>query len=139
MKQPLYTAIYGIATIVLFFILATTYQSCSNQTDSYTSTDTDQEDTEDSYTYQQEETSDASSLSNGYMVIAGNYLLEDNARAMVTRLRGAGYSNARKVVFDLSQYYTVIAGIYDSRSVASSVSSELNGKNIDNYVLRRQN
>jgi Sporulation related domain. len=184
MRQPIYTSIYGLATIVLFFILGITYQSCGKkkdealtidqmsenveeiadkysdesifeddeysddsdasdgevQDDSYTTSGSDQE-SDATYTYQQEEaqTTNSSSLSSGYMVIAGNYLLEDNAKSMVNKLQQAGYSNARKVVFDLSQYYTVIAGIYDDRSVASSVSSELNGKSIDNYVLKRKN
>ena len=77
--------------------------------------------------------------SGGYLVVAGNYLLESNADIMVEKLRASGYNNSEKVVFDLSQYYTVIAGRYNSRSVANSISSELNGKGIDNYVLSRKN
>ena len=83
-------------------------------------------------------TSRAASATGDFLVIAGNYLLENNADEMVRRLRSAGYSQAQKVVFDLSQYYTVIAGRYESRTLASSISSELNGKGIDNYVLRRK-
>ncbi len=83
-------------------------------------------------------TSSSTLVSGGFVVIAGNYLLENNADEMVKKLKSAGYSQAQKVVFDLSQYYTVIAGRYESRSVANSISSELNGKGIDNYVLRRK-
>lgn len=82
--------------------------------------------------------SSSSSSRGDYMVIAGNYLVEGNAGEMVRKLRNAGYGDAEKVVFDLSRYYTVIAGNYDSRSLANSISSELDGKGIDNYVLRRK-
>ena len=81
----------------------------------------------------------ASSSGGEYLVIAGNYLLENNADQMVKKLNSAGYGQAQKVVFDLSQYYTVIAGSYETRTLASSISSELNGRGIDNYVIRRKN
>jgi len=103
-------------------------------------------DNNDGYT-----TSESSSYSNdtpasssyslnkgGFIVVAGNYLLENNASEMVRKLKSAGYNKAEKVVFDLSQYYTVVAGSYESRSLANSVSSELSGKGIDNYVLKRK-
>ena len=80
----------------------------------------------------------SSSSSSPYVVVAGNYLLESNADQMVKNLKSSGYSGAEKVVFDLSQYYTVVAGRYSDRSIANSVSSELKGKGIDNYVLRRK-
>jgi len=72
------------------------------------------------------------------VVIAGNYLVEGNASVMVRKLKSSGYGDAEKVVFDLSRYYTVIAGSYDSRSLANSISSELDGKGIENYVLRKR-
>lgn len=81
----------------------------------------------------------STSSSAGFMVVAGNYLLENNASVMVRKLRSQGYTEAEKVVFDLSQYYTVVAGTYESRSIAKSISSELSGKGIDNYVLKRKN
>ena len=76
--------------------------------------------------------------SGQFMVIAGNYLLENNADVMVKKLKASGYNQSEKVVFDLSQYYTVIAGSYDSRSIANSISSELSAKGIENYVLSRK-
>jgi len=82
--------------------------------------------------------SSSNSSQGDFMVIAGNYLVEGNASEMVRKLRASGYNNAEKVVFDLSRFYTVIAGSYDSRSLANSISSELSGKGIDNYVLRRK-
>lgn len=74
----------------------------------------------------------------GYLVVAGNYLLEDNADEMLSNLKRQGYTGAEKVVFDLSQYYTVIAGRYTSRSSASQAGSELKRKGIDNYVVTKK-
>lgn len=107
------------------------------------STENDEEDnvlTADQSTSRSSTTSyTPSSSSGGFMVVAGNYLLENNASVMVRKLKSQGYTEAEKVVFDLSQYYTVVAGNYESRSIAKSISSELNGKGIDNYVLKRKN
>jgi len=178
MNRPVYTALYSLMIVGLFFSLSVIYQSCGKKkqdlpsteeladkvedvADSYTEEsffeddDTEEEATQeldespdeeeqnsasDDYSSTSYSTPSASTLSpQGYMVIAGNYLLENNATQMVRKLKSAGYNNAEKVVFDLSQYYTVVAGIYESRSVANSISSELNGKGIDNYVLRRKN
>ncbi len=76
-----------------------------------------------------------SSNSTGrYLIVAGNYLVESNADAMVRKLNNLGYS-AEKVVFDLSQYHTVIAGRYSSRSTANDRSASLKSKGYDNYVL----
>lgn len=187
MRRPVYTALYMLMIVGIFFSLSLIYQSCGEKTpaapteeelaekagdvsDSYTQeeffedddatgSDSDDveddgeemstidEDNDDSYTA----SSSSSSYSNntpaatssslgqgGYIVVAGNYLLENNASEMVRKLKSAGYNKADKVVFDLSQYYTVVAGSYESRSLANSVSSELTGKGIDNYVLKRK-
>ena len=45
-----------------------------------------------------------------------------------------GYNNASKVVFDFSQYFTVIAGKYKSESTARSKELELERKGVDAYV-----
>lgn len=100
--------------------------------DSYTSSSSS------SYSNSTAASSSSSLNQGGYIVVAGNYLLENNASEMVRKLKAAGYNKADKVVFDLSQYYTVVAGNYESRSLANSVSSELTGKGIDNYVLKRK-
>ena len=187
MKRPVYTSIYALIMMAIFFVLASTYQSCSKKkeeispdtdladrveqiSDNYTEeayfedNDSRQEEEPEevvrsseevssptvkktatntsNYSYQENTTTQPASsslLSSGYMVIAGNYLLESNASEMVKKLQRAGYPDARKVVFDLSQYYTVVAGVYDNRSLANSISSELNAKGIDNYVIRKSN
>jgi len=83
-------------------------------------------------------TSYSSSSSDPYLIVAGNYLLEDNADQMIKELKRKGYQGAEKVVFDLSQYHTVIAGRYASRSTASSASGELKRAGIDNYVIKKK-
>lgn len=73
-----------------------------------------------------------------YMVIAGSYLLEDNARKMIRKLQGMGYSNAEIIYFDQSQYHSICAGRYDAKSTAKETSSNLKGNGIDSYVHRKQ-
>jgi len=111
---------------------AADYASSDNS--SYSSSSSTSSSSSSSYT----RASSSSSSAGDYMVIAGNYLVEGNASEMVRKLKSSGYGDAEKVVFDLSRFYTVIAGSYDSQSLANSISSELNGKGIDNYVLRRK-
>jgi len=75
-----------------------------------------------------------SSSAGRYMIIAGNYLVEENARNMVRRLSNNGYSSAESVVFDDSRYYTVLASRTDDYNQALSTSSRLKSEGIDNYV-----
>ncbi len=171
MNRPLYTVLYSLLIIAIFFGTSAVYQACGKSgkksdpeenisdkveqvADIYTDEkffeedDIDNEESEEAppvKPVEADRTPDpapvtpSSRLTGNYLVIAGNYLLESNADIMVTKLRTSGYSNAEKVVFDLSQYYTVIAGKYDQQSIANSISSELNGIGIDNYVLKRKN
>jgi cell division protein FtsN len=74
-----------------------------------------------------------SSSDGKYMVVAGNFLVEANAGNMVRKLNNLGYS-AESVVFDESQYYTVLATRSNDYNKALSVSSQLKSKGIDNYV-----
>ena len=69
-----------------------------------------------------------------YLVIAGNYLLEDNATTMVIKLNKLGYDKAEKVIFDLSQFHSVCAGRFDDKSAAITLSEELKRRGIDSYV-----
>lgn len=80
----------------------------------------------------------ASTSGNPYSIVAGNYLVESNAEAMKDRLIKEGYSGAEVAVFDLSQYYTVLAGRFESYSYAKSVSGELKSIGIDNYILTKK-
>lgn len=68
-----------------------------------------------------------------YMVIAGNFLVQGNAGNMVRKLQNLGY-DAESVVFDGSQYYTVLANRSDDYNNALSISSRLKSEGVDNYV-----
>lgn len=75
-----------------------------------------------------------SSATGRYLVVAGNYLVESNAQEMVKKLKNMGFNSAEHLVFDQSQYFTVVASRSDSRNGAQSSSDNLKGKGVDNYV-----
>jgi len=77
-------------------------------------------------------------MAGKYLIVAGNFLVENNANEMVDKLVNMGYNSAEVSVFDYSQYYTVIASRSDDYGLASSLSSELKTKGIDNYVHTRK-
>jgi hypothetical protein len=78
-------------------------------------------------TYSSEENAD-------FLVIAGSFSNEVNADRMVQKLKDMGYSEAEKIVFDFSQYYSVVSGKHDSEATAKEMSIELKNKNINAYV-----
>lgn len=80
----------------------------------------------------------STSYSGKYMLLAGSYLIEDNAQIMVNKLKKLGYKNSEMVVFNMSQYHSVCAGRYTSLSSAQQESSALKRKGIDNYVHTKQ-
>ncbi len=80
------------------------------------------------------ETSYTNDSSIGYYVITGSFSDEINADRMVEELKEMGYTGAEKVVFDFSQYYSVVSGKYDTESSARSKSLELKNQNINAYV-----
>ena len=69
-----------------------------------------------------------------YLVVAGNFLVKENAASMVSKLKQMGFGNAEWAVFDYSQYYTVIANRTNDYRVAQSSATELKGRGIDCYV-----
>ena len=81
----------------------------------------------------------AGNSSGEYMVIAGSYLLEENANKMIRKLKGMGYSNAEIIYFNQSQYHSICAGRYGNRSSAKQTASSLQTSGIDSYVHRKQN
>ncbi len=80
------------------------------------------------------ETTYSSSENASFLVIAGSFASEENANRMVNKLKDMGYNKAEKIVFDFSQYYSVVSGKHDSESDARSMSLELKNKNINAYV-----
>ena len=78
------------------------------------------------------------SASGKYLVIAGSYLIKDNASKMASRLKNLGYSDAGIINFDLSQYHSVTAGRYSSYSAASEAAKGIKSEGIDCYVHTRK-
>jgi len=76
--------------------------------------------------------------SGQYMVIAGNYLVESNAKQMIRKLDNLGYPSSEIGIFDRSQYHTVIAYRSESYSAAQEVSNAIKRQGIDCYVKRRE-
>ena len=72
-----------------------------------------------------------------YLVIAGSYILEDNANKMVKKLRDMGYTNAGVVVFDASEYYSVVAVRHKTQDKAQLSSDALKRKGIDSFVKKK--
>ena len=72
-----------------------------------------------------------------YLVVAGSYLVKGNAEKMKKRLYDLGY-DSEIVNFNLSQYYSVLAGRYYSRKEAQNTVTILKRNGIDSYVHRKK-
>ena len=72
-----------------------------------------------------------------YLVVAGSYLVKGNANKMKQKLYNLGY-NSEIVNFDLSQYYSVLAGRFSSRKEANEAVTILKRSGIDCYVHRKK-
>lgn len=77
------------------------------------------------------------SSSGEWMVIAGNYLVESNARVMINKLKNLGYTNSEIGVFERSQYHTVIASRHSSNSAAIRASNEIKNRGVECYVKKK--
>jgi cell division septation protein DedD len=84
-------------------------------------------------------TSSTSSSGKAYLIIAGNYIDKSNAEVMKKKLLELNFNNSEIVNFDLSQYFTVIAGRYKTENEAKNLVAKLKNKGIDSYVKKRQN
>ena len=69
-----------------------------------------------------------------FLVIAGSFSSEANADRMVEKLKDMGYDDAEKIVFDFSQYYSVVSGKFSNEASAREISIELKNKSINAYV-----
>lgn len=69
-----------------------------------------------------------------YLVMAGSYLLRENANKMVKRLKSLGYNKADVIIFTASEYYSVVAVSYQSEEKAKEASAMLKRKGIDSFV-----
>ncbi len=69
-----------------------------------------------------------------FLVMAGSFLLKENADALVSKLHKLGYQDAKIVIFQASQYHSVLAAKYNSEENARAISTQLSQKGIDNFV-----
>ncbi len=73
-----------------------------------------------------------------YMVLAGSYLIENNASMMVKKLVNMGWVHSEVVVFDKSEYHTVVAARFRNEEDAKNVVSQLQLKGIDSFVKKQR-
>lgn len=79
-----------------------------------------------------------SDVDGRFLVLAGSFLLKENADALVAKLKKIGYQDAKVVVFTSSQYHSVLAAQFNSEERARSVSAQLKQKGIENFVKMAQ-
>lgn len=72
-----------------------------------------------------------------YLVMAGSYLIRENAESMMKNLKKMGFTQAEVVIFDNSQYHTVLAGRYDDENAARQLVVQLRQNGIESYVKAR--
>ena len=81
-------------------------------------------------------TQSASSFPGNYLVVAGSFIHPDYANGHSQKIAGLGY-DAEVVVFELSEYHTVLAGRFETQSDAQKIVDRLRGDGIDAYVKKR--
>lgn len=69
-----------------------------------------------------------------FLVLAGSFLLKENADAMVSKLHKMGFKEAKVVIFTSSEYHSVLAARFDSEDKARAVSTQLKQKGVDSFV-----
>lgn len=84
-------------------------------------------------------TAETTSISNtgSYAVHAGSFIQAKNADKLVTKLRNKGYKNAEKVVYDNSEYSTVVAGRTNDHKAATNLVTQLKRNGFDAIVVKR--
>ena len=80
----------------------------------------------------------SSSDGGNFMVIAGSYIINTNAENMVLKLKRLGYDKSEIVVFDMSQYHTVVASRSYNYDDALGIANELKSKGVDCYVHNKK-
>ena len=73
-----------------------------------------------------------------YLVVVGSYIKEVNANIAMRQLKSQGFDEAEVVEFDLSQYYSVIAGRFTRLSEARQVEGQLKAKGVEVYVHKKR-
>ena len=73
-----------------------------------------------------------------YLVVAGAFMQEEYAKDQARRLRADGFEDAEVVVFDLSQYYSVIVGRYATLLDARRVERKLKAAGVPEVYVQRK-
>jgi cell division septation protein DedD len=75
---------------------------------------------------------------NSILVIAGNYIQESNAKELQKKLGKAGIKNTEVIVFDFSEFHTVIVGRYKDLASAKKMVSTLKSKGFESYTHQKR-
>jgi cell division protein FtsN len=77
-----------------------------------------------------------SSNSPKVMVVTGSFLLKENATKMVSNLKNAGFSKSKTVIFDKSEYHTVVVDNNLSSEEAYSLKTKLNNNGFKDVIIK---
>ncbi|MBK8621943.1 MAG: SPOR domain-containing protein [Saprospiraceae bacterium] len=73
-----------------------------------------------------------------YMVIAGSFIKEENAKIQLKKLKTFGYNSAEIKIFVASEYHSVIVSRHGSESEAELVVQDLRNKGVESFVKQKQ-
>jgi len=73
-----------------------------------------------------------------FMVIAGSFIKEENAKIQLKKLKTFGYHSAEIKIFVASEYHSVIVSRHGSESEAELVVQDLRNKGIESFVKQKQ-
>lgn len=76
--------------------------------------------------------------SGPYMVIAGSFIKEENARQQLKKLKSYGYNGAEIKIFVASEYHSVIVSRHANQSDAERVVQDLKKKGIESFVREKK-
>ncbi|MFZ1704984.1 MAG: SPOR domain-containing protein [Saprospiraceae bacterium] len=73
-----------------------------------------------------------------YMVIAGSFIKEENARSQLKKLKSIGYNHAEIKIFVSSEYYSVIVSRHTTQNEADKVVQDLKKNGIESFSKAKQ-
>lgn len=73
-----------------------------------------------------------------YMVIAGSFIKEENARDQLKKLKALGYSKAEIKIFISSEYHSVIVSRHSSSGEAEKVVQNLKKNGVESFVKEKK-
>ena len=76
--------------------------------------------------------------SGPFMVIAGSFIKEENARQQIKKLKSYGYNAAEIKIFVASEYHSVIVSRHANPADAERVVQDLKKKGIESFVKEKK-